>query len=100
MCRRSVTFVLVSSNDDMPQVTTAEDIGALVRERRRERGLSQQALADSVGVSRQWIVAIEAGKARAELGLVLRLLNVLDLTVRVDARAPDPLDRLLARSDP
>ena len=79
----------------MPQVTTADDIGALVRERRRERGLSQQALAASIGVSRQWIVEIEGGKERAEIGLLLRLMNALDLTVRVEPRPPDPLDRLV-----
>jgi len=89
----------MSPYDVMPRVTTAEDIGALVRARRRERALSQQALADSVGVSRQWIVEIEGGKARAEVGLVLRLLNVLDLTIRVDPRPPDPLDALLDRDD-
>ena len=94
--------MLLSSFGDMPQVTSPHDLGTLIRERRRERALSQQRLADAVGVSRQWIVEVERGKARAEVGLLLRVLNALDLTVRVDPRAPDPLDfaSVLGRGDP
>ncbi len=40
-------------------------------------GLDQASLATRVGVSRQWIVAVEAGKARAEVGLVLRTLTAV-----------------------
>ncbi|MFK7985525.1 MAG: helix-turn-helix domain-containing protein [Sandaracinaceae bacterium] len=75
----------------MSPVTSAEDFGALVRERRREQGLSQAQVAKKVGVSRQWIVEVEGGKQRAEVGLLLRLLNALDLVMRVEARPDDPL---------
>jgi HTH-type transcriptional regulator / antitoxin HipB len=61
------------------RVRTPKDIGLVIRERRRELGLDQAELARRVGVSRQWLVAIEGGKARAELGLVLRTLRELDL---------------------
>ncbi|GAB5542884.1 MAG: helix-turn-helix domain-containing protein [Sandaracinaceae bacterium] len=81
----------------MPQVTSAEDFGALVRERRRERGLSQQQLAAKVGVSRQWIVQVESGKPRAEVGLMLRVLNALDLVLRVEPRAEDSILDLVER---
>jgi len=76
----------------MSWVTTAGDLGFLIRERRRERGLSQQRLAEAVGVSRQWIVAVEAGKDRAEIGLILRVLNVLDLRAGVQPRPPAAID--------
>ncbi|WP_442942212.1 helix-turn-helix transcriptional regulator [Nonomuraea sp. NBC_00507] len=36
------------------------ELGALIRERRRALGRTQQAVADEVGVSRQWIVRLEA----------------------------------------
>jgi len=61
------------------RVRTPGDFGNLVRERRREMQMSQQQLADLVGVSRSWLVAVESGHARAELGLVLALLSELDL---------------------
>ena len=35
-------------------------------------------------VGRQWVVAIEHGKSRAELGLVLRTLSALDLPLTID----------------
>ena len=44
-----------------------------VRERRRERGLSQQGLGDALGVSRQTINAIEAGRYLPSLPLAFGL---------------------------
>ncbi|MFM8801421.1 MAG: helix-turn-helix domain-containing protein [Tagaea sp.] len=60
------------------------DLGLVIRQQRRQFGLNQTELARRVGVGRQWIVAIEHGKARAELGLVLRTLTALELTLTVD----------------
>ena len=64
---------------------TPKDVGAFVRQRRLELGLNQSALALRVGVSRQWIIEVEKGKPRAELGLILRTLQALEL--RLSARA-------------
>jgi HTH-type transcriptional regulator / antitoxin HipB len=61
------------------------DLGLVIRERRTKLGLGQHALAEQVGVSRQWIVGVEKGKPRAELGLVLRTLAVLGVGLSVDA---------------
>ena len=65
-------------------IRTPLDLGLVIRQQRRHLGLNQTELASRVGVGRQWIVAIEHGKARAELGLVLRTLAALDLTLAVD----------------
>lgn len=76
------------------QVRTPRELGAVIREQRKRRGLDQASLARSVGVSRQWIVGIEAGKARAELTLVLRTLDALGLRLDVsdgEAQAPVPV---------
>jgi len=62
-------------------IRTPLDLGLIIRQQRRRLGLNQTDLASRVGVGRQWIVAIEHGKARAELGLVLRTLAALDLTL-------------------
>lgn len=64
------------------RIKTATDLGALVRERRRERGLSQEDLARTVGVSRQWIVGLEQGKFRA-FEIVIRTLGALALSIEV-----------------
>lgn len=66
-------------------VRTPQDIGALLREQRQKAGLDQAELARRIGVSRQWLIEVERGKARAEIGLILRALNVLDIPLEVGA---------------
>jgi HTH-type transcriptional regulator/antitoxin HipB len=65
------------------QTIDANDIGRVIREQRRRLGLDQQELANRVGVSRQWIVEIEHGKPRAEIGLVLKTINALNLGINI-----------------
>ena len=70
-------------------VRTPLDLGLILRDSRRKLGLSQGELATRAGVGRQWLVAIEHGKARAEIGMVLRTLATLGLTLSVDGEASD-----------
>jgi HTH-type transcriptional regulator / antitoxin HipB len=63
------------------RIRTALELGALIRDARMKKGLDQGSLAREVGVSRQWVVAIEKGKPRAPIGLVLRTLNVLGISI-------------------
>ena len=67
------------------EIITPADIGAAIRQRRQELGLGQQALAERIGVSRQWIVEIEQGKPRAEIGLLLKTMAALDLRLEIPA---------------
>jgi y4mF family transcriptional regulator len=60
-------------------IRTPADLGAAIRDRRRQLSLDQATLAERIGVSRQWVIAIERGRNRAELGLVLRALNALGI---------------------
>jgi HTH-type transcriptional regulator/antitoxin HipB len=69
-------------------VRAAKDLGALIRDRRNELGLTQQELADKTGVSRVWVVALEKGKPSAQLDLVLRTLRQLGLALSVDSEKP------------
>ncbi len=43
--------------------------------RRKQLKLDQSTFAKQIGVSRQWVIEIERGHPRAELGLVLRALD-------------------------
>jgi HTH-type transcriptional regulator/antitoxin HipB len=61
------------------RIRNPAELGGLIRNRRRQLGIEQSALADKVGVSRQWIIEIEKGKPRAAIGLVLRTLTALDI---------------------
>jgi HTH-type transcriptional regulator/antitoxin HipB len=65
------------------RVRTPADLGAAIRDRRKQLNLDQATLAKRIGVSRQWVVGIERGRNRAELGLVMRALDALG--IRLDA---------------
>jgi transcriptional regulator with XRE-family HTH domain len=87
------------------QISSLRDLVAAARGRRLSLGLSQAELASRARVSRQWISEFEAGKPTVELGLVIRLLDALDLGVdlveRDTGRSPRSgrsvdLDALLA----
>lgn len=67
---------------------TPADFGAAVRDRRKALGWNQGRLAATVGVTRQWIAEVEKGKPRAEVGLVLRTLAALDITLTHGRVAP------------
>jgi HTH-type transcriptional regulator/antitoxin HipB len=73
------------------RIRTPADLGALIRDRRRQLKLDQAAFAKRIGVSRRWVVLIEHGRPRAELGLVLRALDALN--IQLDASAAEPRRR-------
>ena len=68
-------------------IRTPSDLGALIRERRIELGLDQISLAKKAGTSRKWLIEIEKGKPRAEIGLIFRTLKALGLTLTTGNRA-------------
>lgn len=67
-------------------IRTVEDVAQLVRDRRKQLGLSQMELARQAGVSRQWLVDFEQCKPTAEISLVLKTLAAVGL--QLDARDP------------
>ena len=60
---------------------------ATTESERKRLGLGQAGLAEKIGASRQWVVSIEQGHSRAELGLVLRTLDTLG--IRLETRDRD-----------
>jgi HTH-type transcriptional regulator/antitoxin HipB len=65
------------------KIRTGSELGLVLRERRRELGLTQAELADRIGVSRQWVGKVEKGRQHADLGLALRAIRALGLVVDV-----------------
>ena len=64
-------------------IVDASQFGRAVRVARKERGLSQRALAQRCGCSQRFISELERGKQTAELGKALGVLGELGLTVRI-----------------
>jgi HTH-type transcriptional regulator/antitoxin HipB len=69
------------------QIRTAKDIGALIRDQRKNQKLDQAELAKKVGVNRRWVLEVERGKPRAEIGLVLKTLDALGLSLSIESKA-------------
>ena len=67
---------------------SSSDLGAIIRDRRKRLKLDQSTFAKRIGVSRQWVIEVEHGHARAELGLILRALDALG--IRLDASSEQP----------
>ena len=59
------------------EIRTAADIALVVRTARTRRQLSQLQLARSAGVSRRWLINLEAGKPGASMDLVMNVLATL-----------------------
>jgi y4mF family transcriptional regulator len=72
------------------RIKTAGTIGELVRDQRKQRGWSQSQLAEKVGVSRLWLSQFENGKESVELGLVLKTLRELNLSLEAGLLKNNP----------
>lgn len=63
-----------------------QDFGQRIRRRRLELGISQQALADVVGVNRRVVGELERGKSSVQLGIALRAAEALGLDIILHER--------------
>lgn len=61
-------------------------LGAAIRERRGDLGITQDDLAMSIGVNRRVIGQLEGGKETVQLDIALNAARALGLNVGVEAR--------------
>jgi len=69
--------------DGMTPNSYMAEVGQRTRMRRRSLSIDQQTLADLAGVSRKSVSEIERGKATIQMDVLIRVLNVLGLTLEV-----------------
>ena len=70
-------------------ITMPGELGELVREVRKDQGLSQVELASKSGCSQRLVSEFERGKGSVELGKAMALLRALGLSIGVSgARTP------------
>ncbi len=74
------------------RIRTARDIGILIREARKRRGLSQAALAKLLNTTQTWVSWIENGKPTAEIGSVLLALTTLGVEMNYNLPSGLPGD--------
>src|SRR4029453_14189541 len=65
------------------KIRSPRDVAIVVREARLTQHMTQVDLAERLHVSRAWIIKLEQGRERLELGLVLRAMDVLGLVMSV-----------------
>jgi len=70
----------------MSKTINSAAIGALVQQARVTAGLSQTELGRRIGASRFWVAQFEKGKPGAELGLALKAMHALGLTVLIEPK--------------
>lgn len=73
------------------KITTSHDIGRIIRAKRREIGVKQDAAAGLSGVGTKFLSQLENGKETAELGKTLQVLKKLGLEVYIFPRSANPL---------
>ena len=57
------------------------DYRTLIREKRKEKGLSQERLAKLVQVSQPFIAEIESGRKKPSVDVLMRICAVLDISL-------------------
>lgn len=71
-----------------------------LKDKRNARGLTQEALAERVGVTRQTIISIERAKFVPSVKLALALAAALGISIHELFWLEDPNDRINPRSGP
>jgi transcriptional regulator with XRE-family HTH domain len=69
-------------------IDTPAAAGALIRAQRIGQGHTQQALADAAGVSRKFLIDLESGHERAELGKTMAVFAALGLSLATTTPIP------------
>ena len=68
------------------KITDAKSYGEAIRNRRKELGYTQAYLAEFTGFSVSFISDLERGKATAEIGKAIYLVNLLGMDLCMEKR--------------
>lgn len=72
------------------KISTVEDIGHLVRAKRKQLGVLQEEAAGLSGVGTKFLSQLENGKETAEIGRVLQVLKSMGLELYIYPRSAKP----------
>ncbi len=67
-------------------IESASSLCRYLRDRRKQLGLTQTAVAGYAGVSERLLVELENGRTSVSLSRVIALLNLLNIRIRVDSQ--------------
>jgi transcriptional regulator with XRE-family HTH domain len=75
-----------------PRTEPQPELGQAIKQLRKERGLSQEALGHTAGIHPTWISHIESGRNNPAWGSIRRIAGALDVTVSELAKRAEELD--------
>jgi len=70
----------------MTKVENPREIGHLIRQRRKEAGLTLQDAAGMAGVGVRFLSELERGKATLQIGLAMEVLQLFGLELHIHPR--------------
>lgn len=70
----------------MMQVNDSISLGKAIRNRRKELSYTQKFISEITGFSMSFLSDLENGKPTCEIGKTLHIMNMLGLTLSVEAR--------------
>jgi transcriptional regulator with XRE-family HTH domain len=65
-------------------VTNPQDLGRLLQQARLSRGLSQQQVADELGISQGYVSELESGKSSLALTRIFEIMRLTGMTLRAE----------------
>jgi HTH-type transcriptional regulator / antitoxin HipB len=74
------------------QARGPRDLGRFVQQSRRRRHLSQAALADELGLTRQYVSEVESGVGNLYITRLFEIFDELGIDVRLEERGDDDDD--------
>jgi HTH-type transcriptional regulator / antitoxin HipB len=66
-------------------VLSQPNLGDLLKQHRKQSGLSQQQLAEMVGVGKTVVFDLENGKSTVKLSTLLKILKGLNISVKLES---------------
>jgi UDP-N-acetylglucosamine 1-carboxyvinyltransferase len=85
----------IFDTDDSPigpeqpvRIYNATSLGVAISELRRRRGMTQEQLAEALGISQSYVSTLEQGHANKQLERIIAALRILDARLVVQPGAP------------
>jgi HTH-type transcriptional regulator / antitoxin HipB len=72
------------------KITSSQDLGTLIKLKRKEVGIKQETAAGISGVGTKFLSQLENGKETAELGKTLQVLRKMGLDLYIFPRSATP----------
>lgn len=70
----------------MVKITSAKDLGSLVRQARKSQNITQSQLASTCGVGARFVFDLEKGKPTCAIDKALKVAQMLNITLVTNAQ--------------